>query len=304
MCIYLGRLARAECEWPNCWRRDFTRICIEILAVGLLVGLPSLSPRVHFAQNRARMPQSDAVHCLRRGTSRVLSCTSERVVFRFAEGALLVTESSEYRGYRDEPKARHALTPGTEVVWIWPEDADEFAARLRTRECDDSRMVSLAVDGHDIGDLEWGKPRNGHEAGYAIASTIQRCRDAGLDVVVDGMPAMCVLRPASRKRRASNEATQTKSSRTSTEPAACSEQRASVGSEAASKEVGMPAPPTQCAVRKPGCEAGVAAPAAGPTPVTRPALSRLRPQRPLPESSPFVPMNLSASPLSLGRRQR
>ena len=247
---------------------------------------------------------SDAVHCLRRGTSRVLSCTSERVVFRFAEGALLVTESSEYRGYCDKPKVRHALTPGTEVVWMWPEDADEFAARLRTRECGDSRMVSLTVDGHDIGDLEWGKPRNGHEAGYAIASTIQRCRDAGLDVVVDGMPAMCALRAASRKRRASNEATQTKSSRTSTESATCSEQRVSVGSEAASKELGMPAPPTQCAVRKPGCEAGVAAPAAGPTPVTRPALSRLRPQRALPESSPFFPMNLSASPLSLGRRQR
>ena len=248
--------------------------------------------------------QSDAVHGLRRGTSRVLSCTRERVVFRFAEGTLLVTESSEYRGYCDEPKARYALTAGTEVVWMWPEDADEFAAALRTRECDDSRMVSLTVGGHEIGDLEWGKPRNGHEPGHAIASTIQRCRDAGLDVVVDGMPAMCALRPASRKRRAPSEAGQAESSRASTEPAALSEPRASVGSEAASKEVGMPAPPTQCAVRKPGGDAGLAAPAAGPTPVTRPALSRLRPQRALPESSPFVPMNLSASPLSLGRRQR
>ena len=275
--------------------------------------VPQFSPPFS-AQKRAgaasSIMHSDAVHCLHRGTSRVLSCTSERVVFRFAEGALLVTESSEYHGYCDEPKARHTLTPGTEVVWMWPEDADEFAARLRTRECDDSRMVSLTVDGHDIGELEWGKPRNGHEAGCAIASTIQRCRDAGLDVLVDGMPAMCALRPASRKRRASNEVTQTKSSRTSTEPAACSEQRASVGSEGRPaacsrrpKEVRVPAPLTQCASRKPGGEAGVAAPA-GPTPVTRPALSRLRPQRPLPESSPFVPMNLSASPLSLGRRQR
>ena len=62
--------------------------------------------------------QSDAVHGLRRGTSRVLSCTRERVVFRFAEGTLLVTESSEYRGYCDEPKARYGLTAGTEVVWM------------------------------------------------------------------------------------------------------------------------------------------------------------------------------------------
>ena len=92
-----------------------------------------------------------------------------------------------------------------------------------------------------------GQARNGHEPGHAIASTIQRCRDAGLDVVVDGMPAMCDLRPASRKRRAPSEASQTESSRASTEPAALSEPRASVGSEAASKEVGMPAPPTQCA---------------------------------------------------------
>jgi len=245
---------------------------------------------------------SEAMHCLRRGTSRVLSCTTERVVFRFADGALLVTESSEYRGYCDEAKARYTLAPGTEVIWMWPEDADEFAARLRTRECDDSRVVSLAVDGHHIGDLEWGKPRNGHEAGYAIASTIQRCRDAGLDVVVDGMPAMCALRPSSRKRRASNEAAQMKSMRVrnSTEPAAGSEQRMSLGSEATSKGVGVTAPPTQCAARKMGCEAGIAAPVAGPTPVTR---GRLRPQRGLPESSP-APLNLSASPLSLGRMQR
>ena len=260
---------------------------------------PCLPPSPPFRANslwrsgQRREMHGEAIHCLRRGTSRVLSCTTERVVFRFADGALLVTESSEYRGYCDQPKARHTLRPGTEVIWMWPEDADEFAARLRTRECDDSRSVSLTVGGRHIGDLDWGKPRNGHEAGCAIASTIQRCRDAGLDVVVDGMPEMCVLRPASRKRRPPSEATQ--------EPAAGSQHRTNVG-EAASKEAVVPAPPTQCAGKETGCAAGKCiAPAAGPTPVTR---GRLRPQRGLPVSSPFVSLNLSASPLSLGREQR
>ena len=87
-----------------------------------------------------------AAHNLKRGTSRVLSgFVTERVIFCYADGALLVTETCEYRGVRDQPKARHQLTPGTEVCWTWPEDADEFVEQLRARDCDDSRPISLSV---------------------------------------------------------------------------------------------------------------------------------------------------------------
>lgn len=269
-------------------------------------------------------------HNLKRGTSRVLSgFVTERVIFCYADGALLVTETCEYRGVRDQPKARHQLTPGTEVCWTWPEDADEFVEQLRARDCDDSRPISLSVGGRHIGDLDWGKPRNGHEAGPAIAATISKCREAGLDVVVDGMPAAYAPRAAARKRPSADEpvASEPKSCRSGErpepasgegpKPASSCEPASEILSEqavepaAASSELaasrrtsagfGMPAPPTRGAAAGPS--AGKAAPhqQAGPTPVTR---GRLRPQRGLPEMSPFVSLNLSASPLSLGSERR
>ena len=162
---------------------------------------------------------------VRRAGSRVLAgFTTEKLVFKFAAQQLLVTESCEYRGMRDEPRAQHSLAPGMEIRWTWPGDAERFFAQLCERGCTDSRTVSIVLDGRTIGELEWGKPGNGHVAGRAIASTIIKCRDAGLRVTVVAMPAAYTEqldRLACRKRElvSEDQTTETKSRRfTSSKP--------------------------------------------------------------------------------------
>ena len=124
-------------------------------------------------------------------------------MFRFATQELVVTESCEYRGMQDEPRAVHSLAPGTEVSWTWPDDAEQFFADVCARGCSDTRSVILKVGEKTIGQVEWlASARSGH----AVASTIQKCRDAGLRVTVDGMPAVYSQpRPSSRKRQSDDD---------------------------------------------------------------------------------------------------
>lgn len=173
------------------------------------------------------MVRRQSTHKLARGGSRLLAgFTTEKLVFKFGTQQLLVTETCEYRGMRDEPRARYALAPGTEIRWTWPSDSEPFFAQLCTRGSAGSRTVSISLDGRSIGELEWGKPGNGHEAGRAIASTIVKCRDAGLRVTVVGMPAAYAPcdrpgRQSCRKRELPSEdqTTETKSQRfTSSKP--------------------------------------------------------------------------------------
>ena len=174
------------------------------------------------------MAPRQSTHRMRRGDSRVLAgFTTQRLIFKFDRQVLLVTESCEYRGMRDEPRAQHSLAPGTKIRWTWPSDAEQFLLQLCGRGCTDSRSVSIMVDGRSIGELEWGKPGNGHAAGRAIASTIAKCYDAGLRVTVVGMPAAFKPheqpdRPASGKRElatSEDQTTETKSQRfTSSKP--------------------------------------------------------------------------------------